>query len=129
MAKAWYWGRGRLGPLSLVWFWTQAPDGTQETGGYVARDGQVLTASCNGVTVRPTGANDVFPPAVGDSPPGGFHISAEIEGDGTLEVDVTHHNIVLSLTGAYYRWTGTLSGGFGKGTNWTGPALYEQLTP
>jgi hypothetical protein len=105
-----------------------SPDGTEQTSSYVTLGGRILTASCGGIIVRPTGANNVFPPVSGNDAPGGFHISVNVEGQGTLEVDVTHKVVLTTDPGTVYRWTGSLSGGFGNGTNWTGPALYEQFT-
>ena len=105
-----------------------SPDGTQHVSSYVASNGTVLTASCDGLTIRPTGDNDVFPPVSGNGAPGGFHISMDVPGEGTLEVDVTHKLLEYVDYGTVYRWVGTLNGGFGNGTEWTGPALYEQFT-
>ena len=112
----------------VVWFDVVSPDGSEHVSSYVARDGQILTASCSGITVRPTGANSTWPPMHGSGTPGGFHISANVEGEGALEIDVTHKTLIAADPGTLYRWVGSVSGGFGNDTQWSGPALYEQFT-
>ena len=61
-------------------------------------------------------------------PPGGYHVSMEIKGEGMLEFDIAHKLLLTEAFGLEYRWVGTLNGGFGNGTMWTGQALYEQFT-
>ncbi|GJE91670.1 hypothetical protein PsYK624_078200 [Phanerochaete sordida] len=126
VVKAWYWGHARLGPLAVVWFNVIAPDGSEHVSSYVTRQGQVLTMACANMTVRATGANSEWPPVHGGGEPGGFHISAFVEGSGTLEIDVVH-KLRLSADPAVtmYRWIGNVSGGFGNGIKWNGSALYE----
>lgn len=94
----------------------------------MTRNGQVVQSSCSGLSVRATGNNTAFPPVSGDGAPGGYHISMEVEGEGTLEVEVTHKSLISVQPGTSFRWTGSVTGGFGNGTNYTGPALYEQFT-
>ena len=126
--KSWYWGHGRLGSLKIVWFWAMSHDGSEHISSYVSLNGEALTTSCSGLTVLPTGDNSAFPPVNGGGVPGGFHVTMDVEGEGTLEVDVTHKLQITDDPGMVYRWIGSLSGGFGNGTVWTGPALYEQFT-
>lgn len=114
--------------MVVVWFDVVAPDGSEHVSSYVARDGEILTASCSEITVRATGANSTWPPVHGGGPPTGFHISADVEGEGMLEIDVTHKTLISVDPGTLYRWVGSVSGGFGDGTEWSGPALYEQFT-
>ena len=110
-----------------MWFDAVSPDGTEHTSSYVAINGELLTASCGGITVRPTGGNSTWPPIADGGEPGGFHISTNVTGFGLLEVDVTHKTPITSEPPALYRWIGTVSGGFGNDTTWSGPALYEQF--
>ncbi|EKM52086.1 uncharacterized protein PHACADRAFT_128256 [Phanerochaete carnosa HHB-10118-sp] len=128
VVKSWYWGHARLGPLVVVWFDVISPDGSEHVSSYVSRNSEVLTASCSNMTVRATGANSTWPPVRGTGAPGGFHISASVEGEGQLEIDVKHKTLLTADPDVtIYRWTGSVSGGFGNGTTWTGPALYEMF--
>ncbi|EKM52038.1 uncharacterized protein PHACADRAFT_262489 [Phanerochaete carnosa HHB-10118-sp] len=122
VVKSWYWGHARLGPLAVVWFYVVSPDGSEHVSSYISRNGEVLTASCSGMAVSMTGTDNNFPPAQ----PAGFHISARVEGEGQLEVDVMHKTVLTADPDvATYRWIGSVSGGFVNGTTWSGPALYE----
>ncbi|KAJ3551129.1 hypothetical protein NM688_g4909 [Phlebia brevispora] len=123
--KSWYWGHARVGPYSIVWFTVIAPDGSEYVSNYAAKGGEVVTASCGGLTVRPTGANATYPPTPTSPAPEGFHIEQDIEGEGTLVVDVQNIRLITYVPDTAYRWFGNVTGGFGNGTQWTGAALYE----
>ncbi|KAH7305954.1 hypothetical protein B0I35DRAFT_443570 [Stachybotrys elegans] len=60
----WYWGHGRAGPYSAVWFDAFDREGNEHVSGYVLKDGEVVFSSCDAgsVVVRPWGANSLFPP-------------------------------------------------------------------
>ncbi|KAJ3551131.1 hypothetical protein NM688_g4907 [Phlebia brevispora] len=128
--NSWYWGHARLGPFSFVWFDFVAPDGTELVSTYLSRDNKVISSTCDGATVRPVGDGAVFPPTPVSSmsEPQGFNITAEVEGEGTLIMQITHKKVLSATPGTTWRWIGQASGGFGNGTTWDGPALYEQFT-
>ncbi|EKM52035.1 uncharacterized protein PHACADRAFT_150957 [Phanerochaete carnosa HHB-10118-sp] len=129
VAKSWLWGHARFGSYTIVWYDLISPDGSEHVSSYISRKGKVLAASCSNMTVRPTGANSVFPPVFGSGPPGGFHISAYVEGEGQLELDVNHTTLILGDSNiTMYRWSGMVRGGFKDdrhGITLDGPAMYE----
>ncbi|KAH8816911.1 hypothetical protein F5884DRAFT_239232 [Xylogone sp. PMI_703] len=129
---SWYWGHGRLGGYSIVWFSFLTPAGDNHVSAYVAKGDKILTASCKSgsIKVRPTGANDEYPPKPGNPPPGGFAIEIEIDEHGkqTLQANVTLMTTVVDGETLYYRMLGGMKGRVGKhGPELTGPALYEQF--
>ncbi|RFU32394.1 hypothetical protein B7463_g3899, partial [Scytalidium lignicola] len=129
---SWYWGHGRLGEYSIVWFSFLTPTGENHVSAYVSKNNKILTASCKlgSITVRPTGPNDVYPPKIGNPPPGGFLIEVEIdeEGEKKLKVNVTQSAVAIDSAGVYYRMLGSMKGGVEHGPELTGVALYEQFT-
>lgn len=126
---SWYWGHGRLGPYSLVWFYYigLADDGNPQThvSGFVARDGQTLVSSCavDVVTVRPLPEGSRYPPHAGDTP-SGYLLEFELatdegrtspshpggRGQEVLQVDVTASMFVAGDGQYYMRWTGEMEG-------------------
>ncbi|KAJ3551130.1 hypothetical protein NM688_g4908 [Phlebia brevispora] len=129
-ANAWYWGHARLGPFSVVWFDIVSSDGTELVSSYLARDNQIISSTCGNATVRPVDGSAPFPPTPSSSvsEPPGFNITADIEGEGTLIMQIASNQVVLAVPGMVWRWTGEASGGFGNGTTWQGVAFYEQFT-
>lgn len=123
---SWYWGHGRLGPYSIVWFDVLALNGSEYVSSYVAVNGSIITASCSGIKVRPIGKNSQYPPVITSGDPQGFHIDLNLGSEGILEVDVTS-NVVLADAILYTRWSGTMSGGVKGGTVYAGVALYEEF--
>lgn len=130
---SWYWGHAHLGDYSLVWFSVLTPTGANPVSTYVSKDHKILTASCNAgsITVRPTGANDEYPPSAGNPPPGGYTISTVIEDEGrkVLNASVDVSAVVASTgpTGLYYRMIGSIKGSIEHGPELTGVALFEQF--
>ncbi|GJD03187.1 hypothetical protein ColKHC_12012 [Colletotrichum higginsianum] len=57
----WYWGRGRAGDLSVVWFEHVDKQGKSSANAYLAQGNRILHSVCSGVTVRPFGKDVVFP--------------------------------------------------------------------
>ncbi|KAJ5143385.1 uncharacterized protein N7515_002172 [Penicillium bovifimosum] len=116
---SWYWGHGRLGPYSIVWFSyfsLEDPTNTTYVSSYVAKDGELLVSACNSsfLSVRPIGSPGTtggrYPPRVGDVPDG-FRLEYDLgEGNGQLNVNVTIRRLVTGDEEYYMRWTGDLTG-------------------
>lgn len=117
LVESWYWGHGRLGPYSIVWFNYRAlNDSTNSTyvSSYVAKDGNLLVSACNPnlLTVRPVGpgTSGRYPPRVGDVPQG-FHLEYDLgEANGYLSVNVSTRMAVAGDGEYYLRWTGDMVG-------------------
>ncbi|KAJ7659595.1 hypothetical protein DFH06DRAFT_965437, partial [Mycena polygramma] len=105
---AWYWGHGRLGPYSIVWFDYLAHGGTEHVSAYAAKDGQIVTASCAALSarVRLSAKNSAFPLP---GPSSGYHVTLDLGKAGTLEVDVSVMEKVVD-TPVYTRSVGAISG-------------------
>ncbi|KAJ7448620.1 hypothetical protein B0H11DRAFT_1618575, partial [Mycena galericulata] len=76
---SWYWGHGRIGPYSLVWFDFLDTSGIEHVSAFLSEDGVILGASCApaALTVRPTGpggANANYPPVISTPNPEGYRI-------------------------------------------------------
>ena len=125
---AWYWGHGRLGPYSIVWFDFAPVDGTEIASIYVARNNKIIHTACSTGAVRAIGDGIVFPPTQTSPIPAGFNISTTIKGVGLLSIQVAHRQVISAAGGAYGRWIGELSGGFEHDIIYHGPALYEQFS-
>lgn len=127
---SWYWGHGRLGPYSIVWYDYLTRDGAEFVSAYAARNNQIVTASCasTSIRVRPTGQNSTYPPVHGSGTPSGFHINLDLGTEGVLNVNVSERLVVLGGEGVYARWVGNMSGIIqGSGVVWEGVALYEEF--
>ncbi|WVF66678.1 hypothetical protein IAT40_001419 [Kwoniella sp. CBS 6097] len=153
----WYWGHGRAGPYSVVWFSLIPKTGQADTKslGWVSKDGEVLYSSCGAggddttITVRPYGEGVVFPipgPNM-TSNIDGFDITFNPSqgGDGYgkgkdrgYAFRFTKKVYTQADFDQYARWIGTieggaLAGGDGRGGgeegNVTGSALCEQMGP
>ena len=128
--RSWYWGHAHLGPYSIVWFDALSLVGEEYFSAYVAREGEILTGSCqeNIVVVRPWGGEDTYPPPPNAKYPQGFEVTfADVEGK-ELRVNVTNVDVVIPYGKVYDRIIGTVQGGFvGESEIWTGVAQYEQF--
>lgn len=125
--SSWYWGHGRVGPYSIVWFDGISINGTEITSGYVSENGRILGLTCgtNNVQVRPI--NATYPPDLG-SDPQGFTISIDVEDRGVFAATVMTEHVLLAEEGAYMRWSGSISGGFRSEQIHSGSSLFEQFT-
>ncbi|KAJ7660277.1 hypothetical protein DFH06DRAFT_1194162 [Mycena polygramma] len=134
---SWYWGHGRLGTYSIVWFDYLGLDGEEHVSAYAAKDGRIITASCESrsIRVRPTGQNSGFPPVASTGNPSGYNVTVDLAEVGTLEVAVSVMDNVVD-TSVYTRAVGSISGavipvgGHGAGDEKTvlyGKALFEQF--
>lgn len=124
--QSWYWGHGRLGPYSVVWYDSISTDGTEYVSGYAVQNGQVVSSTCSGIKVRPIGANSQYPPSPTLGTPGGFNIELSLDGGDVLSFYTTSSTVVLDAV-VYDRWISKLVGGINGATDLTGSALYEQF--
>ncbi len=122
--KSWYWGHGRLGPYSIVWYDGITLDDDEYVSAYVAKDGEIVYSHNSSITVRPTGTNTNFPPRIGDVPTG-YAIKIDMGHIGVIEIDVAA-TVVFQEEGSYARWVGRMAGGIRGQQNYTGAALLEQ---
>ena len=125
--KSWYWGHGRLGPYSIVWFDVIAGDGAEYVSSYASLNGSIVASSCSGIKVRPWGENSQYPPVITSGNPQGFYIELDLESGGVLEVNVKSTLVIADVV-LYTRWIGTMSGGTqGSSVVYQGVALYEEF--
>ncbi|KAJ7749630.1 hypothetical protein B0H16DRAFT_1461039 [Mycena metata] len=103
---SWYWGRGRLGPYSLVWW-----DVLSRTGVEFQR-------------------NSTYPPVLSTGNPSGYHVDLDLGGNGKLELDLTVLAPLIALNPEYARFVGNMSGsitGGRKTERLIGMALFERF--
>ena len=124
--RSWYWGHGRLGEYSVVWFDSLTPNGSEFSSVFVSRRAEVPASQCGAVQVRPYGENSTFPLAMSSGNAAGFRFTVQLSKDETLQVDVSAHTTLVSLP-PYKRWTGNLQGGIQGSGHLTGVALYEEF--
>ncbi|KAJ7268380.1 hypothetical protein C8J57DRAFT_1181335 [Mycena rebaudengoi] len=132
---SWYWGHGRVGPYSVVWFDFLGLDGLEYVSAYAAKAGKIVVASCGAksIRVRPVGRNSTYPPTISSKRPDGYHITLGLPGDGVLEMDVAVAAPIVVGVPIYARSVGRTSGFItcaGEGTKSlaAGVALFEQFT-
>ncbi|KAH9207554.1 hypothetical protein DL95DRAFT_482702 [Leptodontidium sp. 2 PMI_412] len=127
---SWYWGHGRLGPYSIVWFDVVGADGNEYISSYAALNGQIIATSCSpgSIRVRPTGRNSQYPPVITSGNPDGFRIDLDLGAahGGMLSVNVTT-KLAVSDVILYTRWIGTMQGSVSGGPVYNGIALYEEF--
>ncbi|KAJ6457615.1 hypothetical protein C8R45DRAFT_844134 [Mycena sanguinolenta] len=134
LVASWYWGHGRIGEYSIVWFDALDRTGTEAVSAYVAKDNKILAASCTlgRITVRPTGQNATYPPVISTANPSGYHIDVDLGADGTLAIDVTVLSNLVGVNPEYGRFLGNMTGSIvlpdGNSTaGLVGMALFEQF--
>lgn len=105
----WYWGHGRAGPYSLVFFDAFDATGKEYYSGYVTKDGKVLESSCkkNAVVARPWGENSDYPPLATTPAPQGLEVVFDLGDNRTLVANVTTGLVVIDA-GVYVRAQGTI---------------------
>ncbi|GME52757.1 beta-eliminating lyase [Neofusicoccum parvum] len=130
--SGWEWGHGRVGPYSVVWFDAVDWDNTEYVSGYVAKDGEILSAGCHASSLkaRPevsNGAEGDFPPLAISTIPTGFILEFEME-DGNVLAVKTSNDVPLAGTGSYRRWLGSLTGSLGGDSEtFEGHGLWEMF--
>jgi hypothetical protein len=115
-----------VGPYSIVWFDILDSEGKEHVSAYAARDGHIVAANCNGIKVRPIGANSTYPPTQSSGNPEGFNINLDLGGK-VLTANVTNQLVVVPGLTFYARWTGTIVGGINGASDWTGVSLQEEF--
>lgn len=126
--KSWYWGHGRLGPYSLVWFDTVTLDGKEHFSSWVTKEDKIVSQNCTpgSIVVRPWGANSEFPPPTGADAPSGYTVRYDMGMEGVLLAKFTQEAVVQNAD-FYKRMIGSISGGIVGGEQYKGRALCEQF--
>ncbi|KAK2848559.1 hypothetical protein FQN49_005602 [Arthroderma sp. PD_2] len=109
-AKTWYWGRSRIGPYSIVWFYVLTPQQTEHVSAYIARGGKIIHSACNGATVQPI--LNAIPRLPAGGLPVGFRIEFQAAGEKSPLVNITVNNglAIASAGPLYTRWIGNSTG-------------------
>ncbi|KAJ0419576.1 hypothetical protein BJY00DRAFT_313958 [Aspergillus carlsbadensis] len=123
--ETFYWGHGHLGGYSIVWIDALTPDGVNTLSAYVARDGEILVAGCEGIRARPYGANSTYPPRLNSGRPTGFTVDIDTpEGQLALRTETVY----LTFEGLPFRqWSGFLTGTLNGEVLPQGVALWQQF--
>ncbi len=80
------------------------------------------------IKVRPSGANDTYPPTTSTGGPSGFTIEIDLGSEGTMDVQVTIEVVSLAAGEPLYtEWVGTLTGSVNGGEHLTGVASLEMF--
>ncbi|KAE9365283.1 hypothetical protein N431DRAFT_387394 [Stipitochalara longipes BDJ] len=129
LVASWYWGHGRLGDYSIVWFDTLGADGNEYVSSYVSKHDKIIVSNCDAgsIKVRPSGVNSTYPPTVSTGNPGGFTIKIDLGTEGTMNVDVTATAVTLQGANLYTEWIGSINGSVNGGVQLTGVALFEMF--
>lgn len=108
--KTWYWGRTRIGPYSVVWFYVLTPQHTEHTSAYIANNGKIRHAACAGAIITPIlNKNARF---ATDALPIGFRVEFNSPEERSSLVNITIFNrlIIASAGPSYTRWIGNSTG-------------------
>ncbi|GME31463.1 uncharacterized protein LTHEOB_3012 [Neofusicoccum parvum] len=125
----WYWGHGRAGDLSVVWFYHLDTADKVVASAYIARDNRILHSACAGVTVRPFGEGVEYPlPAGYNATVEGYEIEIDAGALGNYSFTATAKKSIVTPAG-YDRWIGILEGGLVGGESSSGAALWEMMGP
>ncbi|EGD95713.1 hypothetical protein TESG_03182 [Trichophyton tonsurans CBS 112818] len=108
--KTWYWGRTRIGPYSVVWFYVLTPQHTEHASAYIANKGKIRHAACAGAIVMPILNRNA--PSATDTLPIGFRVEFNTPGEHSPLVNITIFNglIIASAGPSYIRWIGNSTG-------------------
>lgn len=125
----WYWGHGRAGDLSVVWFDYLSKSNESVVSAYIARNNTIIHSACSGVTVRPFGLGVEYPIPLGSNATiEGYNISIDAGSVGEYKFTITATQQIVAPF-LYNRWIGTLEGGLVGEESVSGPALWDQMGP
>jgi hypothetical protein len=126
--ESWYWGYGRLGPYSLVWFDTIDTDRKEYVSAYVSKDDKIIASSCTATALKVQPVGSPYPPSINSSDPSGYTINMDLGDEGVLSANLNTTTIILDGGMTYKRWAGILSGSMNGGeVREGGVSLYEQF--
>ncbi|KAJ3543380.1 hypothetical protein NM208_g3607 [Fusarium decemcellulare] len=117
---SWNWGHARMGPYSIVWLHSTDRGATTYSSGYVAYQGQVVFAQCDGAIEIRTSNEDTDRSIANNSAfPDVFSLRIDLGGShGVLEADLYPTQITLD-TPTFTRWVGNVTGSAGE-SSWQG---------
>ncbi|KAG8162437.1 hypothetical protein KVR01_008202 [Diaporthe batatas] len=126
--KTWYWGHGRVGPYSMVWFDAVEKAGKEHFSSWLVKDGEVLAMSCadQASVVRPWGNNSLYPPTTGLTQPSGYTIRFDLGDDKAFVANFTSKVVSLDMD-IYKRQIGPLVGGIEGEEQFEGMSQCEQF--
>ncbi|KAK9364835.1 hypothetical protein V1509DRAFT_635097 [Lipomyces kononenkoae] len=131
--QSWYWGHGRIGSYSVVWFDAINWDGSEYQSGYVMNGNHIISVGCNPSSskVRPfgDGTASTYPPTANSALPSGYTLEFEIPGESDSLIVTVPNRIKTVDFGFYNRWIGhNLSGHIGGRSIGTGGVgVWEQF--
>ncbi|KAL5336025.1 hypothetical protein BJX70DRAFT_400963 [Aspergillus crustosus] len=122
-----------LGPYALVWLTVLPVSGPESVSAYVVKSSEgselsesdVIVSQCEGIPIRPYGANSTYPPDLTTGAPTGFDIQVEVP-DGVLELKAERVYTQVDFD-FYRRFTGGLTGTLNGEALEDGVALWEQF--
>ncbi|KAF5572166.1 hydroxyneurosporene synthase [Fusarium pseudocircinatum] len=128
LIRTWYWGHGRVGPYSIVWFDTLDQHGKKYYSSWITKNGKVVAQSCKdkAVVVEPWGGNTQFPPEPKAAPPNGYTISYDLGDNKAFWANFTRE-VDHQVNDIYRRFSGSLCGGIVGGKQYEGRAMAEQF--
>ncbi|KAF7317759.1 hypothetical protein MKEN_00863700 [Mycena kentingensis (nom. inval.)] len=130
--QSWYWGHGRFGPYSIVWFDLLDNDGKEHFSVYLAelehKTRKLRVASCTAGSVKVRPQPNVYPPHLTTPDPTGYNIAVKDHdyGAGSIDIQAT---VLLPLVGAnpaYTRSFAKLTAEV-EGKTYEGTAVLEQF--
>ncbi|KAK9319047.1 hypothetical protein V1517DRAFT_349442 [Lipomyces orientalis] len=131
--QSWYWGHGRIGNYSVVWFDAIDWNGTEYQSGYVVTGNTIVAGSCNPSSskVRPfgNGSSNTYPPKADSALPSGFFLEFELPGETDPLIVTVPNDQTVANFGFYTRWIGhNLSGSIGgRSVGSYGTGQWEQF--
>lgn len=128
-ASQWYWGHGRMGPYSVVFFDSLNVNAKEYNAGFVTDDGRVLEVSCTqkSAVARPWGLNSEYPPTAASQPPEGLGLQFQLGDGSNFAANYTSETVIVSIPG-YLRTIGVVEGGIEGGQKYKGRMMVEQFT-
>ncbi|KAL2814859.1 hypothetical protein BDW59DRAFT_166998 [Aspergillus cavernicola] len=126
-----YWGHGRLGEWNIVWLSVLTPTGEESVSAYVTKGSEmasteIIVAQCEGIHIRPYGANSTYPPDTTTGAPTGFRMNINTP-EGLFELQAERIYVTVDFD-FYRRFTGTYTGTLNGEPLPEGVALWEQFS-